>query len=168
MADPMDLTGLVNTFGQEINSSLPPSTSDLREHPAVDALVFMSSPEFLNETPTPLQRIVIKTTYGLWPAYPTCLSAILACRQSAGLRYRSTGRLNHKQRYHVSPPECFQSDSFRTEYPDYGSHTTVKVKKSRDMRVPDSPDYEPAVVLSKDAPTFAHKPSNIFRKGEPI
>jgi hypothetical protein len=38
--------------------------------PEVDALIFLTSPEFMHESPLPFQRVAIKTLYNLWDKYP--------------------------------------------------------------------------------------------------
>jgi len=38
--------------------------------PPVDAIEFVSSKEYLNEMPTPFQRVALKTLYTLWQTYP--------------------------------------------------------------------------------------------------
>jgi hypothetical protein len=46
------------------------SNANVREIEPVDALQFITSSKFLSESPTPFQRLVLKTFYELWLTYP--------------------------------------------------------------------------------------------------
>jgi len=62
---------LLETMQKSFESIRESTTDKTQMVDPVDALEFISGPAYMGETPTPFQRIVIKTLYGLWPYYET-------------------------------------------------------------------------------------------------
>lgn len=59
-----------NIFSSYAEFVIDKLESKINSIPAVDALTFVSSSSYLNEDPTPFQRLVLKTLYSLWEFYP--------------------------------------------------------------------------------------------------
>ncbi len=59
--------GLFNEYASQLVGDIEKNYQPIEE---VDAFNFLTSSEFLNEDPLPIQRIIIKTFYNLWPYYP--------------------------------------------------------------------------------------------------
>lgn len=61
------MSNLFSTYADIIVDNIENKISPIQE---VDAFTFVTSSSYLNESPTPFQRIVLKTLYTLWPYYP--------------------------------------------------------------------------------------------------
>lgn len=59
--------GFFSQFASDVINNIQIKISPIQE---VDAFTFVSSSSYLNEDPTPFQRIVLKTLYNLWRYYP--------------------------------------------------------------------------------------------------
>lgn len=60
----------VNDFSSLSEELVNESLQESKPITPVDALEFVTSPLYLNENPTPFQRLLLKTFYGLWDQYP--------------------------------------------------------------------------------------------------
>lgn len=59
--------GIFSEHANQLVSNIEKNHQPIEE---VDAFDFLTSSDFLNEDPLPIQRIIIKTFYNLWPLYP--------------------------------------------------------------------------------------------------
>ena len=60
----------MNTFTEYTNDIVQRIEKNYQPLPEVDAIEFLTSPFYMNETLLPIQKIIVKTLYNLWPLYP--------------------------------------------------------------------------------------------------